>query len=45
MKIDTLLPLLILRVCPIVLGDNVDKGCEQFSNSKSSTLWCCLVFA
>ena len=34
-----------LRICSIILGDNLDQESEKFSSSKISASGCCLAFA
>ena len=42
MKTDTLV---FLEYVLLFLDDNMDEGCEYFSNSKRSASGCCLAFA
>ena len=46
MNTDTLAPLLnFLKIRLIILDDNVDKECQNFSHSKISAYESCLAFA
>ena len=36
---------IFLRICPVLLDDNVNEECEYFSSVKNSTWGCCLAFA